>query len=51
MATNMKRTAWAGLALALWCGVQAEGKLTGVQAHKVGQGVEIQVQGQDLAEP
>jgi type II secretory pathway component GspD/PulD (secretin) len=47
----MKRTAWAGLALALWCGAAADANLTGVQVHKAGQGVQILVQGEDLAKP
>ncbi len=51
MRNNINRILYAGLLGALWSGASADGKLTGLSFQKVGQGVQIQAQGQNLPTP
>jgi type II secretory pathway component GspD/PulD (secretin) len=51
MTNKAKRLILVVLASALSCAAFAQGKLTGVQWKKVGEGVEVQIQGSDLDKP
>jgi len=51
MRNNINRILYAGLLGALWSGASADGKLTDLSFEKVGQGVQIQAQGQNLPSP
>lgn len=51
MRNNINRILCAGLLGALWSGAPAEGKLTDLSYQRVGQGVLIEAQGQNLPSP
>lgn len=51
MRNSINRILYAGLLGALWSGASADGKLTDLSYQKIGQGVLIQAQGQDLPTP
>src|SRR5690349_11536968 len=51
MSSKAKRLTFVVLASVLSCSIFAQGKFTGVEWKKVGEGVELQIQGTDLAKP